>query len=117
MSTGTEMVEAEFEDGGDYETLSVISTAEINQQISTAKKFPRNVKKFLVETKSLATETEEIAGECFYRLKRKDKDGKDVVIEGPSRVFAQITGHEAEGPVNVKVSGKLVPNRPRNQRV
>lgn len=59
--------------------------AEIDQQIATAKRFPRSVKKFMTEAKELATLTEHVAAECFYVLPR---DGKK--IEGPSARLAEI---------------------------
>lgn len=50
--------------------LEAISNAEINQQIATAKKYPRNVSEVLNTIKTLATMDEEIAGDCFYALSR-----------------------------------------------
>lgn len=65
--------------------LSVVS-AEINQQIATARRFPRRKDKVIaLEILSRATLNDEIAGECFYKLKRGDKD-----ILGPSIRFAEI---------------------------
>ena len=70
--------------------IALVATAEINQQIATAKKYPRDLKKFINETNALATMDPEIAGECFYRLERKDKNNEKVIIEGPSARFAEI---------------------------
>lgn len=73
----------------DSETLSLINRAEIDMQITTAKKFPRSIKKFLDESLELATLNEQIAEECAYALPRKE-DGKVKMIEGPSARFGEI---------------------------
>lgn len=69
-------------------TLAVLSASEINQQIATAHKFPRSVRRFLDEAKQLVTLSEETADECIYALPR---DGK--TIEGPSARFAEIVAY------------------------
>lgn len=79
----------DFEEGGiplaDGSTLVRMVEAEINQQVATAKRFPRSVSRFLVETKTLATVDQPTAEECMYTLPR---DGK--AITGPSARFAEI---------------------------
>lgn len=65
--------------------VALISNAEINQQIATARKFPRSIKRFRDEALAMVTLTQEIAQECIYALPR---DGK--VIEGPSARFAEV---------------------------
>lgn len=62
-----------------------LSSAEINQQIATAKRYPRSLQKFRTDAKSMVTLTEGIARECIYALPR---DGK--TIEGPSARFGEI---------------------------
>ncbi len=74
----------------DNSTLAAISGAEIDQQISTAHKFPRSIKKFLQEVEQMACLNEEMASECFYSLPRRNQDGQIVPIEGPSARFAEI---------------------------
>lgn len=69
----------------DSGTLSVITKAEIDQQVATARRFPRSVKHFLSEARDMVTLTERIAEECIYALPR---DGK--TIEGPSARMAEI---------------------------
>lgn len=69
-------------------TLAVLNSSEINQQIATARKFPRSVRRFLDEAKQLVTLSEETADECIYALPR---DGK--TIEGPSARFAEIVAY------------------------
>ena len=65
--------------------LAALNKSEIDQQVATAHKFPRSVKRFRDECLDMVTLTEEIAQECIYALPR---DGK--VIEGPSARFAEI---------------------------
>ncbi len=74
----------------DNATLAAISGAEIDQQITTAHKFPRSIKKFLQEVEQMACLNEDMASECFYSLPRRNQDGQMVPIEGPSARFAEI---------------------------
>ena len=83
--------EREVEDSG---ALQMLQTAEVNQQIATAKRYPRDVKAFMHQCLALATLTEETAQECMYALprKRRNESGvlEDVTIEGPSARLAEI---------------------------
>ena len=74
----------------DGPSLPVAIQAEINQQIATARRYPRNVKEVAQEIFDMATLSEEVAAEMSYLLTRKDKTGKIVRIEGPSIRFAEI---------------------------
>jgi hypothetical protein len=65
--------------------LSLITKAEIDVQISTAKAFPRSIKMFLDKAMSIATVTEDVAASCVYALPRGGK-----TIEGPSVRLAEI---------------------------
>jgi len=62
-----------------------VSAAEVNQQIATAKKYPRSIERFRASLLSQVTLTEEIAASCYYMVPR---DGKD--IEGPSTRLAEM---------------------------
>lgn len=73
-------------------TLAILNSSEINQQIATARKFPRSIKRARDEALELATLTEDVARECIYALPRK-QDGKRITIEGPSARFAEILAH------------------------
>jgi hypothetical protein len=73
---------------------------DLHQQITTARRYPRSVKKFRDKVLELATLNEAIAGECIYALPRGGK-----VIEGPSVRFAEIV-QSAWG--NCRVGGKVV---------
>ena len=66
--------------------IQEITRAEIDTQITTAKRFPRSIKKFRDEALTLATYDEKIAGSCYYTLKRGGK---------------QIDLHEGKSPVRV----------------
>jgi len=66
-------------------TLAILNKSEIDQQITTAKQYPRSVKTFRNTAMEMVTLTEEVAGECIYALPRAGK-----VIEGPSARFAEV---------------------------
>jgi hypothetical protein len=65
--------------------LALISKAELDQQIATARAFPRSLKAFVNECMEMATLNEKVASECFYALPRSGK-----TIEGPSARLAEI---------------------------
>lgn len=64
---------------------AILNRSEIEQQISTARRFPRSLKRFREETLQMVTLNESIAEQCVYALPR---DGK--TIEGPSARFAEV---------------------------
>lgn len=64
---------------------ATINRSEIEQQITTARRFPRSLKRFRDEALQMVTLSESIAEQCVYALPR---DGK--TIEGPSARFAEI---------------------------
>lgn len=66
-------------------SLSLITKAEIDTQIATAKAFPRSIKKFLDKALSIATINENVADSCAYALPRGNK-----TLEGPSVRLAEI---------------------------
>lgn len=68
--------------------VELIASAEINQQIATAKRYPRSVTTFMREARALVTLNEAIAQQCIYALPR---DGK--TVEGPSARFAEVIAH------------------------
>lgn len=65
--------------------VAILNKSEIDQQVATAHRFPRSIKRFIDESMQMVTLNESIAQECIYALPR---DGK--VIEGPSARFAEI---------------------------
>lgn len=76
----------------DSGAIAMLNSSEINQQISTAHKYPRNITRFRDEVFSLATLNESVAESCVYALPRK-QDGKRITIYGPSVRFAEILAH------------------------
>jgi hypothetical protein len=80
--------EGEVVSGVDAAQALAVSGVELNQQIATAKRYPRSIKQFIDTATELATLDEETAEECIYALPR---DGK--TIEGPSARFAEILAY------------------------
>lgn len=72
--------------------VAVLNKSEIDQQIATARSYPRTIRDALEEAKQLVTITKKTAQGCIYALPRK-KDGENVTIEGPSVRFAEIIAH------------------------
>jgi len=71
----------------DNATLIAMERAVIDQQIATAKAYPRSIEQFKQDCLSMATLDQETAESMFYQLPR---DGK--LIEGPSVRLAEIAG-------------------------
>lgn len=63
--------------------LATIHRVEIDQQVATAKQYPRNVPKIKQELTALVTMDEDTADDCIYALPRGQKH-----IKGPSARFA-----------------------------
>ena len=84
------------------ESLAALTRSEIDVQIATAKQYPRNLAKVLNNIETLATMDEEIAGSCFYTLRRQGK-----VIEGPSVRMAEII---ASSWGNLRVQARIIGN-------
>lgn len=69
----------------DMAPMGVLAKAEIDMQVATAKKYPRNVKHFRARALALATQDEDTAASCFYSIPRAGKR-----IEGPGVRLAEI---------------------------
>jgi len=87
--------------------LQAINRAEIDIQISTAKQYPRDLPRVLNMIATYATMDKETAEDCFYILRRKDKDGNDSVIEGLSVRMAEII---ASAWGNLRIQTRIVGN-------
>ena len=74
----------------DVSTATALAKAELDQLIVTARAFPRNITQFQKRCMNLVTLNPEVAEECIYALPRKDRDGEDITIEGPSARLAEI---------------------------
>lgn len=84
----------------DSGTLAILSKAEIDVQIATAKQYPRSINQFRAEALDMVTLTEDIAQECIYALPRAGK-----IIEGPSARFAEII---ASAWGNCRVGARII---------
>lgn len=84
------------------DTLSALTTSEINVQIATAKQYPRNIANVLNNIETLATMDSDVASSCFYTLRRQGK-----VIEGASVRMAEIV---ASSWGNLRVQSMVVAN-------
>lgn len=87
------------------DALSAIERSQIDMQISTAKKYPRSIKAFLDEAKSMIAANTETAEGCNYRLKRKEKDGTLKLIEGPSIRLLEIA---ASAYTNLRYGSRII---------
>ena len=89
------------------EVLQAINRAEVDIQISTAKQYPRDLDTVLNKIATYAKMDKETAEDCFYVLRRKDKDGNDSLIEGLSIRMAEII---ASAWGNLRIQTRIVGN-------
>lgn len=87
--------------------LEAINRSEIDMQIVTAHRFPRDIEECKNNIISLAAIDDTIAYNCFYHLERKDKDGQKSIIEGPSIRMAEII---AACWKNLRVAARVIAN-------
>lgn len=91
-----------------------ITRGEVDIQIATAKRYPRDVTTFLKKAETLATRDVETAESCYYTLKRKDRNeaGGYKKIQGPSIRLAEILvacwGHMRVGGTILGDDGRFV---------
>jgi len=89
------------------ESLSAITYSEIDQQIKTAKTYPRVLSQVLSNIDTMATYDKEVAESCFYALPRGGK-----TITGLSVRFAEIVascwGNLRAGARIISNDGKLI---------
>ena len=69
----------------DMGVIATLTKSEIDQQIATAKAYPRSIDKFQKQARQLATLNAMIAAECIYSVPRDKKK-----IQGPSVRLAEI---------------------------
>lgn len=81
LNTELELIPADGKDAALY----LLTKAEIDTQISTAKAFPRSMGIFLKKAESMAIVTQDVAASCNYSVSRAGKK-----IEGPSVRLAEI---------------------------
>lgn len=88
--------------------LEAINRSEVDVQIATAHRFPRDIEKAKNRIKALACSTQDIAYNCFYHLEREDKvKGGKSVIEGISVRLAEII---ATSWGNLRVAARIIGN-------
>lgn len=87
--------------------LQALNRAEIDIQISTAKQYPRDINAVLNKIETYATMDKETAEECFYVLRREDKQGNENIIEGLSVRMAEII---AGAWGNLRVQARIIGN-------
>lgn len=85
------------------DALSLITKAEIDMQISTAKAFPRSIRTFLDKAMSIATISESVAESCGYSLPPRGNK----IISGPSVRLAEIV---ASSYGNVRYGARVISN-------
>jgi hypothetical protein len=81
---------AEFEPPVPLSVVESQERANIDMLVSTAKRYPRNPKVAIAKMIAMATADEETALSMHYRLKRRDKDGSEKIIEGESVRLAEV---------------------------
>lgn len=80
--------------------LEALDRAAIDVQITTAKRFPRDISRCKRDALTLATMDEDTAGSMFYALRR---DGK--VIDGPSARLAEVIAYSWQ---NLRVESDII---------
>lgn len=98
----TETQDVEVLQVSNTESLAALTRSEIDVQVATAHQYPRNLAKVLNNIETLATMDEDVAGSCFYTLRRQGK-----VIEGPSVRMAEII---ASSWGNLRVQARIIGN-------
>ena len=84
------------------EMLEAINRSEVDIQIATAKKYPRDIKRALTNIQTIATLDQETAMDCFYVLKRGENR-----IEGLSVRLAEIIASQWG---NLRVQTRIIGN-------
>lgn len=87
--------------------LEAINRSEVDIQVATAHRFPRDIEKCRANILALAAMDDTVAYNCFYHLERKDKDGNKSVIEGPSIRLAEII---AASWKNLRIAARIIGN-------
>lgn len=84
------------------DSLSLITKAEIDTQIATAKAFPRSLTQSIERALSTATISQEVASSCIYALPRGGRQ-----LEGPSVRLAEII---ASSFGNMRTGARVIAN-------
>ena len=87
--------------------LQALNRAEIDQQVATAKQYPRHLPTVLNQIQTYATMDTDTASECFYVLHRNGGNGSTQTIEGLSVRMAEII---AGAWGNLRVATRIIGN-------
>ena len=87
--------------------LSALNRSEIDQQVATAKQYPRDLQAVLNQIQTYATMDSDTAAECFYVLHRNAGNGATQTIEGLSVRMAEII---AGAWGNLRVATRIIGN-------
>ena len=87
--------------------LQAINRSEVDIQVETAKKYPRDISRSLNLIATYATMDTETAEDCFYALRRRKENGNQEVIEGLSVRMAEII---AGAWGNLRVQARIIGN-------
>lgn len=94
--------EVEIMQVSNVETLTALAKSEVDAQIATAKQYPRTLSRVLTDIETMATLDEDVAGSCFYSLRRGGK-----LIEGASVRMAEIV---AASWGNLRTQARIIAN-------
>ena len=89
------------------DVLQAMNRAEIDQQVATAKQYPRHLPTVLNQIQTYATMDVDTASECFYVLHRNGAGGTTQTIEGLSVRMAEII---AGAWGNLRVATRIIGN-------
>jgi len=98
MSNEVQVVETSHTDTALY----LLTKAEVDTQIATARAFPRSITAFREKAMGMATLTEDIAASCTYSMPRAGK-----ALEGPSVRLAEIV---VANYGNVRAAARVIDN-------
>lgn len=87
--------------------LQALNRSEIDQQVATAKQYPRHLPTVLNQIQTYATMDTDTASECFYVLHRNGAGGTTQTIDGLSVRMAEIIAN-AWG--NLRVATRIIGN-------
>lgn len=92
--------------------LDVVTRAEIDVQIATAHRFPRNMTAFLSKAKTMVEADLDTAMSCIYKrpVGRDEDTGQQKIAEGESIRLAEIV---AANYGNLRVYGRVIEVQPR----
>jgi len=95
-------------DAGGSEMLASLNKSEVEMQLSAAHKWPRDIKRFIIEATALATFSKETAQSCIYTLPLRK--GQEVATTGPSVRLAEMA---ATAWTNMHIAATIIDTGPR----